>query len=241
MIDKKLHEIAELTYRIAELQEIKQACLNDVEQDVKGMTKREKIEAALNMPSLTPGHMDLLKEGFMTGSKVFGNPVTANDTDFAILCHPRAFTGYAIGAEFADYFESDGFWPLYANYKGELYNIICFCNEAQFDAWYMATQVMQHLRGYMVDKSPYHNHPDRVNLHLQFDEKWSRVRVFRALCDVLWPAEEAYYPDVSVEECLKYRKCFKCHREAINFMTQASKEEYELTGVCERCRVRKIE
>ncbi len=206
MTIQKLKEMADLTKRIAELQEMKHRVLEDMENDVKKMTKEDKIQAALSMPSLTPGHMDVLQEGFMTGSHVFGDPDIANDIDYCILCHPRAFIGHAVGAEFADYFE-----------------------------------LMKIIRTVKLIKNPYRDSSNFRTLESAFDEKWSRVRVFRALCDVLWPARQINYTNKTDEDLMKYSKCVKCHREAISFMTQASKDEYERTGVCERCRVGKVQ
>lgn len=232
----KITELARLTTQIAQLQEMKSRVQDDMKDEIRHMSKEEKIKAALKRPSLTEGHMDLLGEGFMTGSKVYGDRDTAVDTDFCVAIHPRAFMGYAVGAEFHEYFESDGFQPLYANHNGDLINLICFSNEDQYNAWYQATQIMVHLRYREVKCSPFHGTPEHIQPFITaFDVKWSRVRMFRALVDILWPVKKLRQP-LDYLEVIQYNQCQLCGREAINFMTQESKKLYKDTGICERCR-----
>lgn len=219
-------ERAELNKRFAELQ----LKINDLEQAeidrIKGMNKAERMKLAFTYPELTAGHMDLLYDdqfAFMTGSTVYSPyPGRAKDVDYVILIHPQAFNGYAVGANMSDYWEEDGMDTLYAHRKGILYNIICVGDPELFKAWRETTDIMRSL---MVNCSA-----------LGFERKWARVRVFRALRDVLWPVEQKpTFAQLDHHDAVSLHKCRLCKREAINFTCKPAREYWENTGICERC------
>jgi len=229
------NKINELSKKIAALQSIKADMEAENRANIFKMTKEQKIEASWKLPELTEGHWDLIKEcGFMTGSVVYGDPDTANDTDWCVNTHPKYLIGYAIGADNTDYFESDGFQLLYCHWKGQLINVICFSDISLMNAWYQATQYMKILRNETVKSQLWVDSSNKLALVEPFNTKWSRVRMFRALVDVLGPVKELYR-ELDYNEATQYNRCKRCGREAINFMNAQNRQRYEETLICERC------
>lgn len=223
---KAMEQVNELDRQIRLLQEHKANLMQEAvaltDISTVGMTKKQLIAHAANLPDMPESLMGVLRDcGFQTGSMVYGNPDTAADSDWCVNVPPHVFTGYAIGAKKADYFDTDQFQPLYATYKGKLLNIICFSDHRLMNAWRDATTVL-------TDMCAKH-----AGIRNACTTKWSRVRLFRALCDVFEPVTNRYNP-LDQEEAIKYNKCKLCGREAINFTTKAHKDHYLATGVCER-------
>jgi hypothetical protein len=105
--------------------------------------KAEVIRRTWEMPELSAAlYNELQRNGFQTGSTVYGNPDTANDEDWGISIPPHVFTGYAVGTSNTDYFDAD-FTPLYAHHAGKLLNIMCFGNYNLFLAWRGTTELME--------------------------------------------------------------------------------------------------
>lgn len=217
-----METLKDIDQQLTELLAKKNALLYATDIDTKGMTKTEITAAAMSLPPLPDSLMELLKEcGFMTGSSVYGDPNTAMDEDWCVNIPPHVFRGYAIGTQKASYFATDQFQALYANRNGLLLNIICFSDFTLMDTWKKATNVLHSL----------------VVNNMQISKacltKWSRVRLFRALCDVFEPVKDLYNP-LPFDEAIKYSRCKRCGREAINFTNKAAKDNYLATGECER-------
>ena len=228
------YQLAEINAEIAKLQELKAQKLEDMIAKQKSMTKEEKIAATWKLPELTLGHWDMIKDrGFKTGSVVYGDPATANDEDWCVNIHPRFLIGHSIGAENTDYFETDGMQPLYCHYKGQLINVICFSDFALMMAWYQATQYMQIMRNNWVKVNRFQSGTE-YSAEIALKTKWSRVRIFRALVDALWPVKPLWQP-LGVEIAKKRNVCTLCGRKANNFMNMQNKQHYEKTQICERC------
>jgi len=196
--------------------------------DATKYDKAEVIRRAWAMPELPISLYDeLQRNGFQTGSTVYGNPETANDEDWGINIPPHVFTGYAVGTSNTDYFNAD-FTPLYAHYAGKLLNIMCFGNYTLFLAWRGTTELMKALK-----KTPDKRHNPSISQ--AFDTKRRRVRVFMALCDALMPVKALQNP-LDKQCALDNRVCKVCGQEAINFTTKSEYDHYLETGICERCR-----
>jgi hypothetical protein len=189
--------------------------------------KAEVIRRTWTMPELPASLYDeLLRNGFQTGSTVYGNPETANDEDWGINIPPHVFSGYAVGTSNTDYFDAD-FTPLYAHYAGTLLNIMCFGDYKLFLAWRGTTELMKVLKN-----TPDKRHNPSISQAL--DTKWRRVRVFRALCDALMPVKALQNP-LDKQYAVDHRLCKICGQEAINFTTKPEYDHYVETGICERC------
>jgi hypothetical protein len=203
---------------------------NKVEVKPERMAKEERIEATMKLPMLSESLYDLLeRDGFKTGSDIYSN-VEPNDYDWCINVPPHAFSGFALNTD-ADYWINDGFASVYAHYHGNLLNIICFSDYELMQAWFMATKVMRRLSNqYQVDQY------GRVvaDIGALFNEKWARVRVFRALKDIFWPMRELPEP-LDRQEALQHHMCMICGREAVNFTCKAARVAYQESGICERC------
>ncbi len=227
------HRITELQEQIAELQRLKSQEIQKLcTIDTSKMSKKELIAHAMTLPDI-PDHLwnDMQRYGFVTGSSVFGNINTPADIDYVCQLPAYAFLAAHCAvscspnqADYLDDSNEDEFTPIYACRKGQLYNIICVGSSVKFEAWKTTTYIMRTLS----------NNPqlqDAVKL------KWKRVRLFRALCDVLEPVEPLY-EERNEKEALHYDKCKVCGREAVNFTNKSAKDFYKATAVCERCQVR---
>ena len=206
-------EIEYLVNKKNDLQRINQ---KKAQIDIKNMTKEQRITATWTLPALTDSLWKTIQEtGFKTGSSVFSD-AESNDLDFVVAVPPHVFEGYAVGMLDTGYWHNDGFTSLYAHYDGALINILCMSDSELMRAWHLTTDIMKQmqLRAY--------------------DTKWKRVRVFRALVDVLWPERQLKEP-LSKEEAWEHHKCSLCGREAINFTCMAERQKYQATGICERC------
>ena len=194
------------------------------EQDPKRMSKQDVIASAWKLPELPQYLFDTLvlgMGGFMTGSKVYGDADSAADEDWVVTIPPHVFKGYAVGTG-QDYFDQGEMTVLYAHKDGQLLNIICMSDHDQMKAWERTTTLMAEIQA---------SQGRRI-----FFDKWKRVRVFRAFVDIFWPATEVYgRRDISISEALEWRVCIRCGREAINFTNKPMREQWERTGICERC------
>jgi hypothetical protein len=164
---------------------------------------------------------ELQRNGFQTGSTVYGNPETANDEDWGITTPPREFKGYAVGTSNTGYWNSS-FTPLYAHYAGKFLNIMCFGNEELFSDWQSAAELTEVLK-----KTPYKKH--RPSLSQAFDTQWSRSRVLRALM----PTKALQNP-LDKQHAIIHKLCRVCGQNA-NFTTKSEYVRYLETGICERC------
>jgi len=206
----------------------------------KRNNKQGRMDDANAFPALPKHLWKLLREqGFKTGSEVYAPGIRSADEDWCINCAPQAFKGYAAGIEDDSYFETDGFASLYAhNEHGKAINILCFSDYELFESWHKTTQVMTDL----VDKSlkDFSYNEQMANywdtpFQRILEKKWSRVRLFSALRDILWPVK-ALAKDMDKDEALKFRKCIRCGRRAEFFSSWPERKKYLDTGVCERCR-----
>ncbi len=195
------------------------------------LNKEERIEVSKHIPPLTEEHWRLIQEaGFATGSRVYGGTTRGSDHDWCVYCPPCMFSGYSVGSDL-EYFTEGGFSSLYARNKaGLLVNILCFSDGELFGAWKKATQIMYDM--FTMSEAC----QDAFS-----ESKWKRVRVFRALVDIHWPVKELpEHRKESRELSLLLHKCQRCGREAINFTTKKQREMYEIDGICERCREKKL-
>lgn len=228
-----MHKIEELQNQINELQSQKYNMMLKLKNtDTSGMTKQELQDFAMTLPPIREDLWeDMQNYGFQTGSSMFGvsNPA---DIDWVCQLPATAFTysGCAVpcGKITKDYMDENinTFVPLYGNKDGQLYNIICISDQAKFEAWKETTQLMEGL--------------SKGNIPLAatqtFTTKWKRVRLFRALCDVLEPVYPVYsHRRPSHDDALKYGICKICRREANNFTCKPAKDYYLETAICERC------
>ncbi len=210
--------------------------------DLSKMTKAERIEATWKLPALSPELFNLLQnEGFLTGSSILNGieniNIDPNDFDWCISVPPHVFKHHALGANNQGYWEQDGFSSLYAHYQGELINILCFSDTQLMDSWYMTTQMMSLIAKCQIKRDFYSRHSSMSTNHIGrvLDTKWKRVRLFRALKDIMYDARQLNEP-LDIGEALKYGKCRLCGQEAINFTCKEAKMSYQQTGICERCK-----
>lgn len=195
------------------------------EQLLPPKSREELIKEAWLMPELPETVFHSLTHelgGFITGSTVYFS-AEPNDLDIVVNAPPTIFEEWATNTLHTGYWEADGMTVVYAHYNNQLLNIICISDYNVFKAWYFATEIMKLL----FNSAAY-------GPKLNFNRKWARVRVFRALRDVLTPVVGRTKP-LSHEDAIKYQKCVYCHREAINFINKDSKRRWEATGVCDRC------
>lgn len=198
--------------------------------------KSELIKAAWASPELSSSRYELLLEhGFVTGSSAFAsNKVKPADEDWCINIPPERFCNSAKSNMDNGYWEADSFSSVYAHRHGKLLNIICFSDLKLMEAWYMATQYMSLLRMAAVAESPYDKLRSKCRTDM-FDKKWMRVRVFRALKDVLHPVRPLAEPRTLIDAS-KYNICRICGREALNFIDKPHWLMWEMDGICDRCR-----
>jgi len=207
------------------------------------MTKEEMIMEARKKPELPKSYMELLVEsGFMTGTHKYGMPNGRPlDQDWVVNTPPHVFDDYCVGNEGNDsgYWEASGMTTLYGYHRGDLINIICIGDIDMFHAWFMTTQFMQFLENMPVKTRRW----DRTGtndvriLKDRFKNKYNRVRVFRALRDILYPVDKFRDSErMPIYEAFRYRKCIICKQEARNFTCKAERVKYEADGICERCR-----
>ena len=226
-----MNRITEIQKQIRKLQEEKVELQNEyIEKDLTGMTKKEIQAYAMTLPEI-PNHLWEIMQtlGFQTGSSVFGNIDNPSDIDWVVDIPAYAFL-YApcavpCGKINQDYIDDDtaDFVPLYANRNGQLYNIICIGNGLKLEAWRQTTDVLRHWC-------------TLTGLKDAMRTKWKRVRLFRALTDILEPVKPLYpHQKPTAHEALQYDKCSECGREANNFTCKSAKDFYKTTSVCERC------
>lgn len=224
-----MHPLDKISIQIAELNRQKRAMKEDLLiNKPANMTKKELMDYAMTLPQIPDHLFDAMKDyGFPTGSAVFGNIDNPSDVDYVCGLPASAFTScncaVSCGNVSQDYIDQNllNFVPLYGNRDGQLYNIICIGDGHTYRAWNKATNVMQELAA-------------RKDFTHVVQEKWKRVRLFRALCDV-FEDPLPLYKEIDLDEALKYSKCTRCGREAINFMDKTHKDFYKTTGLCERC------
>lgn len=223
-VDKKLAELAEERLRLkAEIPRLQRERneLKQIPQPRK--TPQEYIDEVWDMPELPENYFDGLTlpgQGFATGSAVYSDAEPA-DLDFVVNVPPTVYEGYGVNTQDDGYWESDGMTVVYAHYNGKLLNIICVSDYDNFKAWQQATEIMRSL---------YVNY-SLLGLH----RKWARVRVFRALRDVRYPVKPRHIW-LELSEAIKYNKCLRCGREAINFIDKRHKEMWQEDALCDRCR-----
>ena len=219
-----------------QLQSINQELNALQEADPESLSPEERRQAIFALPELTEEHMNSLKQsGFQTGSTIFGDPSKADDIDFCIIGPPVMFNHHALGInkksreEYWNY--QNDFSSIKGHYKEAIINIICFSNYDLYDAWREATRVMAYL--IISNKNSKH----------AIETKWKRVRVFRALVDVLREDYQKSHmqeskhlrDDLSIEQAVSYQVCLHCGREAINFTCKPIRDIYLDTAICERC------
>ena len=230
-----------LEYDLAE--EVKDADRDKALKSAK-LTKEQIIAEAMTLPDIPRRLLKLLDDnGFTTGSSVFGDPKLANDVDWVINVPPKVFRGYILGASLA-YFNENRFVTGYGHVGETLYNIICMSDRNLFKAWFFATTVMQAIRALQVSCTP-HGYREVIQpMDQLYNNKYARVRVFRALVDAFdtvqvdIPAIPTSYINQLAENALQWKRCKRCGREAINFTTLAHCHHWETTGICERCTMR---
>lgn len=231
-------EFVELQKQIDKLNTIKQSMIKDLDQtDTTSMTKKELQEFAMNLPPIRDDlWADMMQYGFQTGSSIFGSIDNPADIDWVCQLPAMAFTyshcAVPCGKITTDYVDQDKdntFVPLYANRNNDLYNIICISSQKKFNAWKQATAIMKDL---------FNNWRP---LDIEFKTKWKRVRLFRALTDILEPLDPiSSYAALSLTDALKYEQCMTCGREANNFTCKSAKDFYKATAICERCQVSNV-
>jgi hypothetical protein len=212
--------ISQLKRELYALEQSRAIAYEDLKTQFQTANKKEREALAMQLPQLTPYHIDLLQTaGFRTGSSVYSNATPA-DVDWVINAPSTAFGTHALSC--GDGWQYDEMDVLYAHYNGELYNIICVDNRA-YDIWQETTELMKHL------------HQTEPALMRRMDIKWARVRLYRAIKDVLEPPvsgkKTSYYKDA-----IQFRKCGNCGREAHNFISKEYEDQYKLDGICDRCR-----
>ena len=230
-----MHEITRIQKQIADLQKQKQAEINKLSKIyIKDLNKQELQDYAMTLPEIPDNLLlDMKEYGFQTGSSVYSNTKKPADIDWVCQLPARAFIQSncvvlcsAVGANYIDNSIND-FTPMYGNKDGILYNILCIANKDKFEAWKMATQILAQLNA------------SHSNIAEANKTKWKRVRLFRALCDVLEEVKPLSTPSwvhkPTLEEVLKYHRCITCGREAVNFTCKKARDHYQATGVCERC------
>ena len=234
-LQKIADELQELEKRRNALKSMMQAAKADARVSVDKMTKTERIRATWELPELSSSLMDVLEDnGFKTGSTVYGNAEDATDVDWCIMIPPEIFDGYALNTNDPGYWEADGFSSIYAHHRGKLLNILCFSNGNLCRAWWGATRVMEKMVGLTIP-GMYQSQSDYYALESTKDSKWRRVRIFRALRDVMFEVRPKGDP-CSIKEAKEHHKCRICKREAINFTRMSERKKWENSGICERCR-----
>ena len=233
-IQAKIKQLEEDIATARRVQHVK----NTLERTPFTMAKEEKIELARTLPELTESLRDMTKEaGFVTGTHVYGIPNgQPQDIDWVVNIPPSVYHGYCVGADEDDgYWESDGMSTLYGHYRSEIWNIICVSDIPMYNAWYMTTQFMVHLENTAVSTGRWNENNIQI-LKDKFKNKYNRVRVFRALKDVLYPIDQWQQKEqLPKEEALEHYKCRVCRQEAINFSNRKERLKYQSTGICERC------
>jgi hypothetical protein len=207
-----------------ELNDLKQAILVDrarLQEQFRVATKAERDELTWQLPELPYYQYDLLQEaGFMTGSKVYSSAVP-QDEDWVVNAPPLAFEPNYLSSGNGDPWAYDEMAVLSAHYDGNLINIIC-AQADTYDLWKKTTLVM---------KDAFHMLPllqDPMNI------KWARVRLFRAIKDIL----ERPVPGKKMQkdDAIQFNVCAWCHREARNFISKEYENQYNVDGICDRCR-----
>jgi len=227
-----MHNITRIKDQIADLQQQLRDEKADQASLFNMLSKEEKQKQAMELPSIDDQLWeDMRNYGFQTGSSVYSSKKNPADIDWVVPIPARAFIiqGCAVfcGVDHSDYLdETHDFQPLYANRDGILYNIICISDSNKFEAWKQATAIM---------KAIYQTYSGIDKAITEY--KWKRVRIFRALTDILEPVKirRSYEPEISLEDALKWHVCVTCGREAANFTCKAKRVHWETTGVCERC------
>lgn len=227
-----MHDIKKIQDEIDKLQLAKSKLMSEIRTtDTSVMTKKQLQDFAMTLPPIREDlWFDMNEYGFQTGSSVFGGTAEPSDIDWVCQLPARAFTDSCcavpcgkITQDYIDEGKAD-FVPMYGNRDGKLYNIICIGNSAKFDAWKYTTELMEGL----IEKS------FTLVEAGTFNTKWKRVRLFRALCDVLEPTRPLYSA-IAIHDAWKYNICKTCGREANNFTCKLAKDYYLDYGVCERC------
>ena len=211
------------------------------------MRNQDELKQALTeVPELSGGLMDLLRnEGFRTGSSVYSS-AKPMDEDWCINVPTLVFQGYALDVAknwrdddklYWDENNPDGMGVIYAHRYGTIMNIMCFADYQMMMAWYHTTIIMNRIREMNVPKSLFwaRRFDESISLTDVFDEKWKRVRVFRAIKDILAPHKPLNEP-LSPSEAWDRNCCRICGKEAINFIDQVSRKDWEIDLICDRCR-----
>lgn len=219
-------KIKQIKNELAQLMQIQHANVENIlNQDIPGLSRKERDKLVFQLPEMPDSLMDMIKEadGFMTGSRVFGENYEFSDADWCVNIPAYVFDGYVLGIrDTPDYIDAnaDTFKSLLGHKDDIIINIICFGSYDLCEAWKETTRIMKLLR-------------NTVN-SLDFDTKWKRVRVFRALCDTLYEAPELH-KFIPREDAIKYNKCCFCGQEAVSFTTKDKRDIWKRTGTCERC------
>lgn len=204
---------------------------DDIELRWWTATKEEKIAVLQQMRRYSWQRLnDLMIQDIITatGSEVYGHDVDPADYDyvtsapFAVIRDtigppfPKSKRGWA--EEYADAIHVR--WGLHED--GKIINFI-FTDVKTEQAWIKATDIVATLVA---------NFPDIGRF------KWRRVRVMRALKDVLIGATdiEKLSKDLPLPEALEKNICRNCYRDADNFIDKAHKLQYLADGICDRCR-----
>lgn len=192
-------------------------------RELQAMSKEERLQWVFKLKELPDSLYYMLpQEGCLTGSTMYGGPkADPADIDWVINCPAEVFKGYTMLAGRPGYNKEDSFTALYAHHKGKLLNIICVSSPYVFNSWCDTTDILEK----MVEN------PLIANL---IDIKWKRVRLFRAIQDVLMPPTRLVEP-MDRLKAINRSKCTLCGKEAVNFTCALERRKYLLTGICERC------
>ena len=201
--------------------------------------KDETKRRVWHLPELTDSLLDvLIQNGFQTGSEVYTSAkVVPADKDWVVNVPPYVFNHYTISPRGEttntdpDY-DHGGMTVLYGHRDGIIYNIMCM-GWRDFEVWALTTKIMGYLRQSTIAYGL--NSKRRADLTELFDKKWKRVRVFRAFRDVLTEPILLDKP-LSQAEAWDRRVCRWCGQEAINFIDNAAREQWQRDGICDRCK-----
>lgn len=197
------------------------------EAQQRDLTKEERIAVAMVIKPISDNLWDtIISRGTKTGSVVYGNTDNPGDIDYICTIPAYAFEQQHCGiqstASTADYLDAtNDFVSVYGNRNGQLINVICSGSEDFTKSWTTTTTLMSMLS-------------TTLELREHISTKWKRVRLFRAIQDVV-QTHKKQWRAADKDASLQYNRCKLCGKEATNFTTLAHREYYNVTAVCERC------
>lgn len=186
------------------------------------MVHEDYIKQELEGKSVLPWKLwdMIVKEGIQTGSSVYSS-AKPKDLDYILNLPPSVFEGYTVGNPSNYWKGKNGFTILYAKSPmGEIVNLILFSDAHDMQVWIKTTEIMKRLfQDYFEN---------------EFNDKYKRVRIFRALNDIMYNREPMKNQMTSAY-AVKHSVCKICGREAINFTNAVRRRMYLETGICEPC------